>query len=372
MKKLTIAIIVLIVLIIFWFVGPFRKKAGERPSSALPVATAPVIHKDVPVELRTFGTVLPYRTVGIKSQVTGILKEIHFTEGQQVKEGDLLFTIDTAPFELALKQAEANCARTRFQYENARKLAEHEEELLKKGVSSQDSYDQTRTDADALAASVRTDEAALENARLQLGYCSIKSPLDGRTGSLTVHAGNLVKAEDIVLLTINQVKPILVEFAVPQQYLPEIVKRMNEGKLDVQAAMKGEENNPESGELCFIDNEIDRSTGTLRLRATYVNVGQRLWPGQFINVTLLLTVQHDAVVVPSCAVQNGQKGTYVFVVKPDKTVESRLVSVARIRGEDSVISDGLKTGEQVVTDGQMRLKDGVKVEIKTAEGSKAQ
>ena len=347
-------------------------KETKRAGGAAPVTVAPVMERDVPVELRTFGTVTPLSTVDIKSQASGILTTVHFKEGQDVKKGDMLFTTDPQPYQAALRQAEASKAKAEVECINATNEVARQEALLQKGFVSQGDYDAIKTAGASAAAAMHVAEAALESARIEAEYCFIKSPIDGRTGNLMVHEGNLVKPDDVTLVTVNQIKPIQVEFAVPQQNLPEIIRRMGEGELDVRAAIKGEENSPELGKLIFIDNAIDPSTGTVRLKATFANAEQRLWPGQFVSVTLVLTIQRAAIVVPSCAVQTGQKGTYVFVLKPDMTVESRPVSVARIQGEDSVISDGLKPGEQVVTDGQMRLKPGAAVEIKTADEPKAQ
>ena len=347
-------------------------KEAKHSGGAAPVTTAVVAEKDVPLVLRTFGTVTPLSTVDIKSQASGLLTTVHFKEGQDVKKGDLLFTIDPQPYQAAVRQAEASKAKAEAECINATNETARQEALLQKGFVSQGDYDAIKTAGSSAAAALQMADAALENARINAEYCLIKSPIDGRTGNLMVHEGNLVKPNDVTLVTINQIKPIQVEFSVPQQNLPELIKRMGEGKLDVQAVIKGQEATPESGELSFIDNAIDTSTGTVRLKATFSNAEQRLWPGQFVSLTLVLTVQHAAVVVPTCVVQTGQKGTYAFVLKPNMTVESRPVTVARIYGDDSVISDGLKPGESVVADGQMRLSLGAAVEIKPAGEPKAQ
>jgi len=231
-------------------------------------------------------------------------------------------------------------------------------------VASQGEYDQARATADALAAAQRADQAAIEQARINLSYCTIPAPFDGRTGAWLVDLGNLVKANDVTVVVINQVQPIQVSFAVPQRQLAEIQKQMAKGPLAVKAAIPGQAGAPEIGKLTFIDNTVDQSTGTVRLKATFENPGERLWPGLFVNVTLVLTEEPHALVIPSRAIQTGQQGTYVFVVKPDSTVEVRPITVERPLDGDSVISKGLVAGERVVTDGQLLLKPDAPVTIK--------
>jgi len=355
---------------------PTVQEPGRRP--AVPVTVATVGQQTVPLQLRAIGYVQTYATVAVKTQVGGELQQVHFQEGQEVRRGDLLFTIDPRPFEAQLKQAEANLARDRAQLENARIEVHRYEELIKKDYVAHQQYDQIRTTATALAATVRADQAAVDNAKLQLTYCFIRSPIDGRTGNLLVHQGNIVKANDttplgprssgsesvsVPLVTINQLSPIYVAFAVPEQHLPEIKKYMAAGKLQVEASIPHDEGQPTHGELTFIDNAVDSATGTIQLKATFANHDQALWPEQFINVVLTLAMQANVVVVPSQAVQTGQAGPYVFVVQPDLTVESRPVVVDREVGAESVVKEGLNPGEQVVTDGQLRLSPGAKVEI---------
>ncbi len=357
----------------YWQQWPWMGKKTERSSAGragVPVVVAGVVQKDVPVELRVIGTVQPFSTVSIRAQVTGTLTRIYFEEGQDVKKGDTLFTIDSRPSEAALKQAEANLAKDSAQLENARQDARRYAELIKKQLVAQQQYDQVRTNAAALEAAVNADMAAVENAKVQLGYCTIQSPLDGRVGSYLVNEGNLVRANDTnALVVINQVNPIYVSFAVPQQYLTEIKKRMAGGKLKVRAILPEEGSAPEEGTLTFVDNAVDRATGTIQLKGTFANKERRLWPGQFVNVVLVLGSRENVLVVPSQAVQIGQGNQYVYVVKSDLTVEYRPVSVGVSQSGESIIDKGLIAGERVVTDGQLRLAPGVKVTVKQEEAS---
>jgi multidrug efflux system membrane fusion protein len=323
------------------------------------------VQKTVPVQLRAIGNVEAYSTVTVKSKVGGELVRVHFTEGQDVKKGSLLFTIDPRPYEAALKQAEANLERDVAQAKHAREDARRYESLIQKGVVPQQQYDKFSTDADALEATVLADRAAVDNAKIQLGYCTIYSPIDGRTGSLIVKQGNIIKAEDINLVVINQIVPIDVVFSVPEQFLSEIKKYMALGKLQVEALIPVDQNRPERGVITFIDNAVDTNTGTIRLKGTFANTDRRLWPGQFVNVTLTLTTQPNAILIPSQAVQAGQEGQYVFVIKPDFTAEQRPVVTGRTLNNKTVVEKGVQAGERVVTDGQLQLVPGTKVEVKT-------
>jgi multidrug efflux system membrane fusion protein len=327
------------------------------------VLTATVETKTVPIEIKNFGSVEAYSTIAVKSQVTGILTDVNFTEGQMVKKGDLILTIDPRTSEAALKVAMANLNKDEVQLKNAEKEQQRQTDLLKKGFVSQELYDQAATTTAAYLASVEADKAAVENAKLQLEYCHIKAPVDGITGTLAVDKGNVIKLNDITIVTINQVKPIYVTFSVPQQYLPQIQKYMSAGPLDVtaNASQAGDQNS--SGVLSFVDNSVDNTTGTIRLRATFDNNDMRLWPGQFVNVGLILTQEPNALVIPSQAVQTGQKGQFVFVVKPDMTAEIRPVTVERRLDGESVVK-GVEAGETVVTDGQINLVSGTSVQIK--------
>jgi len=394
-------------------------QAKPAPPPAVPVGAALAEQRTVPVQVTTVGTVQAYTTVGVKSQVAGQIERVHFTEGQEVKRGDLLFTIDQRPLQAAVKQSEANVAKDRAQlrqaeaalaqrqaevaqalanlerdaaqFDNARVQEQRYAALLKKELVAREQYDQVRTALTALQATVTADRAAVENARasaraaeammdnaravieaneamvetarLQLGYTTIRAPMDGRTGNLLVQAGNVVKSnEDSPLVFIAQVRPIYVSFAVPEQHLPAVTQYRARGSLKLEAMLEGGKRSV-VGAVTFMNNTVDPSTGTIQLKATFPNADNVLWPGQFVDVALTLTSE-SAVVVPTQAVQAGQKGPYVFIVKPDLTVESRAVKVGRRLAREVVIDDGVKAGEQVVTDGQLRLVPGARVEIR--------
>jgi multidrug efflux system membrane fusion protein len=403
---------------------PPGAQAKPAPAPAVPVGTAVAEQRSVPVQVTAVGTVQAYTTVGVKSQVAGQIQQVHFTEGHEVKRGDLLFTIDQRPLEAAVRQTEANVARDRAQLrqaeaslaqrqaevaqaqanlerdqaqlENARVQEQRYAALVKQELIAREQYDQVRTALAALQATVAADRAAVENAkasaraaeamvdnaraaiqadeamvdtaRLQLGYTTIRAPMDGRTGNLLVQAGNVVKAnEDSALVVIAQLRPIYVSFSVPEQHLEDIKKFRAAGTLKVEAMADGGRT-AAVGTVTFMNNTVDATTGTIQLKATFPNMDQALWPGQFVDVALTLT-SAPAVVVPTQAVQAGQKGPYVFVVKPDLTVESRSVKVGRRLAREVVVDDGVRAGEQVVTDGQLRLIPGARVEIKPARPS---
>lgn len=356
----------LFVALVAWSACSTRTATSQaaRLVEAVPVTVGTVVQKTVPVELQAIGNVEAYSTVAVKSQVEGQLERVYFREGQDVKRGDLLFTIDSRPFVGALQQAEANLARNTAQAKLAHVQADRNKKLLDQGIVSADQFDQIQTSAEAQDAAVRADKAAVQNANVQLGYCTIRSPIDGRTGSLIVHEGNVVKANDVALVVINQISPIYVDFSVPEKYLSEIKRHMASGALRVRVSSPGDEAHPQEGVLTFVDNAVDTATGTIRLKGTFGNQDRRLWPGQFVNVSLRLAAQANALVVPSQAVQTGQKGQYVFVIKSD-TAEERPVVVGRSLDGETVIERGVQAGEQVVTDGQLRLVPGAKVEIKS-------
>ena len=351
--------------------GCSNEKSNKPVSAPIPITVGTVSQKTVPVELRVVGNVQAYSTVTIKSKVGGELTRVHFTEGQDVRKGDLLFTIDPRPYEAALKQAEANLQKDLAQAKHAQEDARRYEFLIQKGVVARQQYDKFRTEAEALEAAVLGDRAAVENAKIQLGYCSIHSPIDGRTGSLMVKQGNIIKADDMNLIVINQIVPIDVAFSIPEQFLQEIKKYMALGKVQVDALVPSNNERPEKGTVTFVDNAVDTSTGTIRLKGTFANHERKLWPGQFVNVVLTLTREPNAIVVPSQAIQTGQQGQYVFVVKQDLTVESRPVVVGRSVNSETVVQKGLVADEKVVTDGQLRLYPGARVEIKTSDSTNA-
>jgi multidrug efflux system membrane fusion protein len=369
-------IVVFGLLLLVIFSSACSNDKSRKPVSApIPVTVSTAIQKMVPVQLRVIGNVQAYSTVAVKSLVGGELVGVNFTEGQDVKKGDLLFTIDSQPFEAALKQAEANLQKDLAQAKNAQEDARRYEFLIQKNVVARQQYDKFRTDADALEATVLADRAAVENAKIQLGYCSIRSPIDGRTGIINIKRGNIIAAvtqpNAIDLVTINQIIPIYVIFSVPEQNLPEIKKYMARGSLKVEALPPNDTSSGEQGVLTFIDNTVDKTTGTILLKGTFANREKKLWPGQFVNVVLTLTTEPNAIVIPSQAIQTGQEGQYIFVVKEDLTVESRPVIAGRSANNETIVQKGLQVDEKVVTDGQLRLYPGAKVEIKTSDSATA-
>ena len=343
--------------------------AQTAPNLAVPVTVAKAEQKTVPINLTAIGTAEAFSTVSIKSQVNAILEQVHFKQGDFVKKGDLLFTLDARPFQSSLAQAQANLARDRAQEELNKVQAARYEKLYAAGVAPKEQFDQMKANADAQEALVHADQAAEQSAKLQLQYCTIYSPVDGRTGALQVYPGNLVKENDVpVLVVINQISPIFLDFAVPEQYLGVVKKYMDRGRLQIEATPYGE-TVAETGYLTFVDNNVDNTTGTIKLKGTFPNNDHRLWPGQFSTVSLRLAEEEKATVVPSQAVQSGASGDFIFVVKSDDTVESRPVKVARQIGGESVISSGVAPGDTVVTDGQLRLIPGIKVQVKNSNTS---
>lgn len=358
-------------------------QAASAGPPAIPVRAATVEQKTVPIQVRAIGNVEPYSTVSIKAQVSAELVSVHFREGDDVRKGQLLFSLDPRPFQAALQQAEGNLARDKALLEGARVELNRYAKLFEAGVTALEQYDHFRTQAASLEASVRADQAAVEKAKLDLQYCSIYAAVDGRTGNLMVHPGNLVKANDVpILVVINQLNPIYVNFALPEQYLADVKKYKAMGTLKVEVyipdaqsgsrpavvpgtaeAVGGQTLLPERGTVSFIDNAVDSATGTIRLKATFANQQRRLWPGQYVNLVLTLTEQPNSLLVPTQALQTGQNGQYVFVVKADNTVESRPVGPGRAVGSETIIEKGLQPGETVVTDGQIRLVPGSKVTI---------
>jgi multidrug efflux system membrane fusion protein len=338
--------------------------ARPQPAGA-PVRIATVASRTMPVELQAIGNVEAISTVSIKAQISGQLMRVHFKEGDFVKKGQLLFTIDRAPFEAALRQAEGALARDEAQALNSKLDAERYQGLGKQGVASKQQVDAAAAAANAMAATVAADKAAVETAKINLEYTSIYSPINGRTGSVGVKEGNLVKANDVpILVTINQIEPIYVGFAIPEQQLAELKQYSNTKSLKVDAAPQGSSQHFQ-GRLTFIDNSVDLTTGTIKLKATFDNAAHVLWPGQFADVKLTLKSQPNAVVVPTAALQTSQNGTYVYVVNQDLTAQPQPVKVGWNVGEDTVIASGLQPGQRVVTDGQLRLTPGAKVDIKS-------
>lgn len=338
---------------------------------AVPVTVAKALKRDVPLEIDAIGTVEPINMVQVKSQIAGEITSVNFTEGQDVKRGQLLFTIDRRPLEADLRRAEATLAKDTATAANDKAQADRYQALVKEGVVASQLTEQMVAAAAASQELVKADHAAVENARVQLQYTNIYSPIDGRTGNLAVQRGNLVKANDVpILVTINQINPIYVTFTIPEQQLPEVKHYSAKGKLHVQAQMPND-SRPAMGELTFMDNTVDRQTGTIKLKGTFNNTDRRLWPGQFVNAKLRLTTEPNAITVPAPAVQTGQQGQFVYVVKQDKSVEQRKVQIARTLGEDAIVAVGIQPGETVVTDGQLRLTPASKVDIKNTPGQAA-
>ena len=404
--------------------GASEKAQAKSPAAreAVPVTIDTAVSKSVPVQIRGVGTVQAYASVTLKSQLDGEVARIHILEGQEVKRGELLFTLDQRPFEAALhqaeanlgrdtaqlqqaeaavaqtmaaeKQAEANLARDTAQLENALTQLRRYKGLIDDGAISKELYDQVRTTATALEATIqadqagvtnarasiraaqatvenikaviKADQAVVENAQVQLGYTTIRAPMDARAGNLLVRVGSAVKARDDTaqMLVLNQIHPIYVSFSIPEQYLPDVKKYLPAGSVRVQALPRGQAGSPATGALTFVNNTVDATTGTIQLKATFPNQQGTLWPGQFVTVILTLTVQRDVVVIPSQAIQTGQQGQYVYVMRSDLTVESRPITAGMTLGAETVVAKGIAPGEKVVTDGQLRLVPGARVEAK--------
>jgi len=363
----------------------------------VPVTVGEVLEKTIPVQLTAVGNAMAYTTVGIKSQINGQLVEVRFKEGQDVRKGDLLFVIDPRPFEAALRQteaalnqrqaevrqAQAAVERDTAQLENSKVQERRYRELVAKELIAREQYDTLNTNMAAMQATVEADRAAVENARaalqaaqanidnakLQLGYTTIRAPIDGRTGNLLVQNGNILKAnDDNPIVVINQIHPIYVSFAVPEQHLTDIKKYRAAGTLKVVARPPRQQETLATGELTFVNNSVDQTTATIQLKATFANQDNVLWPGQFVDVSLLLT-SRTAIVVPSQAIQPGQQGPYVFVVKPDQTVETRQITPGVRLGAETIVEKGLKPSERVVTDGQLRLVPGSRIEARPPKAS---
>jgi multidrug efflux system membrane fusion protein len=321
----------------------------------------------MPVVLTAIGNVTPVQTVQIKSMATAQVMQVHFVVGQEVKKGQLLFTLDPRSFEADLAKAESQLARDQAAAANARVSQKRYQGLLKEGVVAQQQYDEMDSSAAQYDAAVEADKAAVAAARVNLQYTKIYSPITGRCGDVLMHAGNLIKANDVAMVVINQISPIYVDFSVPERYLADIKKYTQSGSLKVVATLPDSSATLAQGKVAFIDNAVDRATGMIGLKAEFPNQQSSLWPGQFVNINLQLTTEKNATVVPVQAVQNGQQGTYVFVVKPDKTVEVRVVDLGPGDKQVVAIRKGVEVGETVVTDGQVRIVPGSRVDWKTPE-----
>jgi len=391
---------VIVFILILLLAGCSSEKAAavaQQQAPAAPVLVSKAMLKSVPIEIQSVGNAEAYSSVSVKSQVGGELTVVDFKEGTDVRKGDRLFVIDPRPYESQVAQAEAALAKDKAQLQAAqanlsKEIAQEEfaqaqakrySELLQKGLLAPDSAEQInaqakaaseavradRAEIDSMQANIAADQAALDRAKLQLEYCTIRSPIDGRTGQLMVKQGNVVKATDVELVTINQLHPIYVTFTVPEINLPLIKARMAAGKVSVVVYLQGQDEAVETGTLTFVENTVDSATGTIRLKALFDNRADKLWPGQFVRVVVRSNDSSNSIVVPVTAVQTRQDGKFVFVVKPDMTVEARAVLTGRTIERDVVIEKGLSEGESVVTTGQLRLVPGSRIQIKTNSSS---
>jgi multidrug efflux system membrane fusion protein len=382
MKRLLLAALAVAVLACGYlfrdtFLGTANETRSARPAPAQLVVADVAAQSPTPILVNAIGTVQSIATVMIKSRMDGEIAEVHFEEGQEVNEGDVLFTLDDQGVRAQLQQAEANLERDRAQLERNKLEVTRQTDLAHRGVASAQKLEDTTTSVAVTEATVRASEAAVENARVNLAYTTIRAPITGRTGSISLKRGNVVKAMDtapnvVPLVTITQLRPIYVSLTVPERYLPDLRAAMAAGPVPVAVTARGQAGAPATGTLTFIDNQVDVTTGTIALKAKFANDDERLWPGQFVNVTLTLGNQENAIAVPSVAIQIGPNGPYVFVIRPDSTVELRLVKPDRMVGDKTVVAQGIAAGERVVVDGQLRLGNGTRVAVQAPATSKPQ
>jgi multidrug efflux system membrane fusion protein len=342
-----------------------REKPAAKGPAAVPVAVVAAVQQTVPVRLQAIGNVEAYTSVAVKSRVDGQILEVQFGEGQEVKKGEVLFRIDARPFEAAFKQAEAQALRDAASRDQAASQERRYQELLEKNFVSKDAYAQYRTNSQTAQATAKATEAALENAKLNLEYTVIRSPIDGYVGRALLQAGNMVKANDTIsLVVINQVKPVYVSFAIPEQQLATVRELMRKNPLKVEVTVPGGDKPLAEGRIAFLDNAVDQTTGTIKVRAVFDNADAALWPGQFYTVRVRLYDQENAIVVPSRALQTGPNGQFVYIVKEDMTVELRKVVVSRSEGDTAVLAEGgVAKDEKVVVRGALRLAPGAKVMV---------
>jgi multidrug efflux system membrane fusion protein len=362
---------ILICLLSFILTGCTKEESRGRGPAEAPVTVGKVTRRDVPVQLRSIAAVEAYLTVTVKSRVPGQLLRVHVAPGQEVRKDDLLFEVDSRPFEIAREEARARLDRDTALAKNAEIDANRMAGLLQQNVASREEADKMRFTAEAAQATVRADQAAIDNANLQIQYSKIRSPIDGRAGSFLSDLGNVLKADETELVVINQVRPIYVTFNVPEVDLQQVRQYFQAGQVPAVHVIVPPDSQPSvTGKLSFIDNQVDRDTGTIRLKATFANEDGRLWPGQFVQAIMDLTVDRDAILVPSRAVQTGQAGPYVLVVKDDLTVDMKSVKVRRTVGDETLLESGaVEPGMTLVTDGHLRVKPGGKVVIKPGPGT---
>ena len=338
-----------------------RPGRGALTNAPVPVWVTNVVAQDVPVQITGIGNVHPYSTVSVKSRVVGELARIGFRQGDEVRAGDLIFLIDPRPLQASLDLAKAVLARDQAGLVKAQADLRRADELRASQIVAESDYEQSRANVDALKATVAADAAT--NAEVQLGFCTIASPITGRIGTLLVNQGNIVKDVDTVLAVINQLRPTYVDFSVPEQFLPALRERQKQAPLKVEVAIPGNDQRRAEGTLVVINNQVDQDTGSIFLRAEFPNEDELLWPGQFVKATLTLAVERGVLTVPSAAVQLDQTGQHVCVVRPDDTVEIRPVEIGQVFGGVTIVTKGLRPGERVVTSGQLRLVEGSRVKV---------
>ena len=354
-----------------FLIGNQSETRAARPAPAQLVVADTAARVPTPILVTAIGTVQSIATVMIKSRIDGEIAAVNFEEGQEVHEGDILFTLDDRAVRAQLQQADANLERDRAQLERNQIEVKRQIELAGRGVASAQKLEDVKTSVAVSEAMVRASEATLENARVNLNYTTIRAPITGRTGAVALKRGNVVKAVDtapsvVPLVTITQLRPIYVACTVPERYLADLRSAMAAAPVSVAVTVPGQPQAPVAGTLTFIDNQVDTATGTISLKAKFANDDERLWPGQFVNVTVTLGMDANAVVVPSVAIQVGPNGPYVFVIRQDSTVELRLVKPDRAVGDKTVVAEGIVAGERVVVDGQLRLGNGTRVTVQGA------
>jgi len=346
-----------------------EQSKGPKGDRAAPVSAAQAVRRDAPMSIRAVGNVEPLATVAVKSQVGGMIVEQFIKDGQDVKAGDKLFQIDPRPYQLAIEENQAKIARDQALLDKAERDLKRYAELRQKGAVDEAQYDETFAQAKTLEGTIRLNTADLDKARLDLEFSTIKAPIDGRVGSILLHKGNVIKAnDDRSMAVINQFQPIFVSFSVPERHLPAVMDMFGKGKVKVEAEIQGLESKPETGELFAVDNAVDTQTGAIRLKAIFDNKDMRLWPGRFVRINLVMPPMKDAILIPTQAVMTGIKGPFVYVIGEGDKVEARNIETGPIVGDMTIVEKGIAEGERVVREGQLRLAPGSKVEIKAPGG----